>query len=542
MAAVSVDVLVVGSGAGGGAAAFKLASSGVSVLVLEKGATCERNELVEDELLQIHQEMYRPSAESDPTVVTSKGKLVAASSRVGQAFYLVGGGTVRYSATSWRFRPEDFKKLGKYGAVAGASLVDWPLTYEELEPHYTEAELEIGISGKAGADPTEPFRSKDVLLPPLNEDRFQQRVTKAAKGLGWRPFPIPVAIHSRANERTNGHLCTQCGWCSGYPCLFQAKSAVDIVLFPRAQKTGRFRLQSQAYATKVLVNAKNKVTGVEYIDLKTGARHVVKCKVLIIAGSAIQTARLLLLSTTGKHPKGLSNSSGLLGKNLMFHMEAKASAVFDEEYHQGLYKKVGVHDFYYPSKEDGFPNHRSIQSGSKSTPIAFALSRAGHGADYVRDIQKNFLKTHELQCMVEDLPQESNRVRLSDEKKDSWGIPVAEVEHAYHDMDKLAIKSALDKVEALLKAAGGKNLKLPSLHSDITGRYTWHLMGTARMGKDPSTSVLNSYCQSHEIPNLFVTDGSSFCTSAGLNPTLTIQALAFRAADYIAKNRRTIGV
>lgn len=524
-----VDVLVIGSGAGGGVLAFRLAQKGVNVMVLEKGDWCERNEAVEDEFAQHHLEMYRPSGETDPTVVRSKGEVVAENSRIGQAFYLVGGGTVRYSATSWRYRPQDFSKLTTYGPVAGTTLSDWPLTYEELEPYYTEVEKEIGVSGKAGADPTEPPRSKDVLMPPLKEDRFQRRIVNAAKKLGWRPFPIPTAIHSQRNEYTDGRDCMQCGWCSGYPCLFQAKSSVDVVIFPRAQKTNHFTLKTNAYVTLILTHKNGKVRGVEYIDLMTGKNQVIECKALVLATSAIQTARLLLHSGT----KGLANSSGLIGRNLMFHIEAKASALFPESYNQGLYKKVGIHDFYFPKKEDGFINHRSIQSGSKATPIAFALGAKGFGKNYVETMRDRFLRTHELQCMAEDLPQFENRVGLSSEKKDPWGVPVPEISHVYHESDKKAVASTLEKIRLLLEAAGGTEVQLPKVHDNITGRYTWHLMGTTRMGKDPAVSVLNRDCQSHDISNLFVADGSGFPTSGGINPTLTIQALALRAADRL---------
>jgi choline dehydrogenase-like flavoprotein len=533
MANLKTDVLVIGSGAGAAPAAFKLARAGYSVTMLEKGDWCPRDELSEDELAQINLDMYRPSEDVDPTVVKSAGKTISSTSRVGQSFYLVGGGTVRYSGTSWRFRPQDFRKLSSYRAIAGASLVDWPISYDELEPYYTEAELEIGISGKVGVDPTEPKRSKDVLMPPLAGDNFQKRLETAAKSLGWKPFPIPIAIHSQQGEKTGASPCMQCGWCSGYPCKWQAKSSVDLVIYPRAQETGHFTLRPNSYVTRVLTGKDGKVSGAEFVDLKTGKKQAIECRVLILAASAIQSTRLLLNSKSRKFPVGLANSSGQLGRNLMFHIEAKASATFDDEFHQGLYKKVGIHDFYFPKSDDEFINHRSIQSGSKAPPIAFALSRPGFGEGFVKDLKENFLRVQELQCMVEDLPQADNRIVLSTEKKDPWGVPVPEVHHVYHEHDKKAVASAVAQVEKLLKAAGGKEIQLPKIHDNITGRYTWHIMGTARMGNDPATSVLNKNCQSHDLPNLFILDGSPFCTSAGVNPTLTMQALSFRAGDYI---------
>jgi len=525
------DVLIIGSGAGAAPMALKLARNGIKVTILEKGDWIPRDAISEDELAQIQLEMNRPSEESDPTVVKSNDEIVSEASRVGQSFYLVGGGTIRYAATSWRFRPQDFTKLSTYGSVAGSSLCDWPITYEDLEPYYTEAEYEIGISGVAGADPTEPFRSKNVMMPPLKGDIFQKRLTRAAKKLGWKPFPIPIAIHSEYNSNTGATQCMQCGWCSGYPCRFMSKSSVDIVIYPRAQKTGNFTLKTHSNVTQIVMDQKGKVTGAEFIDLKTGKTEFIGCRILVVAASAIQTTRLLLLSANSKFPKGLGNSSNMLGKNLMFHIEAKASALFDDEFHQGLYKKVGIHDFYFPKKNESFINHCSLQSGSKAAPISFALSKPGFGKSFMEELRSKFLHTQEVQCMIEDLPQLENRVVLSESKKDLWGASSPEIHHLYHDQDKKAVTFALEKARQLLETAGGKEIQIPKVHDNITGRYTWHLMGTARMGIDPAQSVVNANCQVHDIPNLFISDGSLFCTSAGINPTLTIQALSFRTAD-----------
>lgn len=526
----TTDVVIIGSGASGGPIAFDLAKSGMQVVMLEKGEWCPNDALNEDELAQLHLEMYRPSGEDDPTIIMSKGKMVAANTRLGQAFYLVGGGTVRYSATSWRFRQQDFKKKSTYGEVAGASLTDWPITYEDLEPYYTKAEEEIGVCGVAGEDHTEPFRSRNVLMPPLKEDNYEKLLSTAARKLGWHPFHLPLAIHSQANAAHGTTPCMQCGWCSGFPCRFRAKSSVDVVLYPRAKDTGHFTLKTKSYVTQITTDKKGKASGVEYINLESGKREFIACKAVVVAASGIQTTRLLLLSACGKHPNGLGNSSGLLGRNLMFHIECKASGKFDDIFTQQLYKKVGVHDFYFPKKEDAFINHRSIQSGSKSGPISFALSRPGFGESLTKDVQQNFLRTQELQCMVEDLPQHDNRVILSSTRKDAWGIPAPEVHHAYHDMDKRAAAAANDRIREFMEAAGAKDIAVPKVHDNVGGRYSWHLMGTARMGNDPAQSVVNRDCQAHDVSNLFIVDGSVFCSSAGLNPTLTMQAISFRTA------------
>lgn len=529
------DAVVIGSGAGGGLAAFKLTQLGLSVCVLEKGAARDPQENPEDELAEIILERHRPSALDDPTEVRSKGQVVSQSTRVGQSFYLVGGGTVRYTATSWRLRPEDFKKASHYGVPSGSTLVDWPLTYEDLEPFYTEAELEIGVSGVAGRDPTEPKRSKDVLLPPLKPDVFQEILTKGAQKLGLKPFPIPVAIHSQPNTRTGGAMCMQCGWCAGFPCRFAAKSSTSTVIFPRLAENKNFKLIENAYVTNFVTDPQsNKVKSVEYLDLQSKTMQKIETQLVFLAASAVQTSRLLLHSASNQNKQGLANSSGLVGKNLMFHLEAKASATFDADFPQAYYKKVGIHDFYFPDKKLGFVNHRSIQSGSKAPPISFALGQKGFGKKYLEDIQENFLHFQEIQAMVEDLPLETNRVELG-ESDDPWGIPVPRIEHEYHEDDRRALQSCFNHMEDLLRVSGGKNISIPKVApKNITDRYTWHLMGTARMGDTKTTSVTNKFCQTHDHKNLFIVDGSVFCSSGGLNPTLTIQALALRAAQYAA--------
>ncbi len=526
MKTTTADVVIIGSGASAGPCAFKLAQSGLKVTVLEKGDFRDQELNPEDEFAEIHLERHRPSDSLDPTVVIS-GEKISASTRVGQSFYLVGGGTVRYTATSWRLRAKDFLKKTSYGSVEGCSIEDWPITYEELEPYYTQAEKMVGISGLSGADPTEPFRSQNHLMPPLKEDNFQKLLVPAAKKLGLNPFPIPVAIHSEANAARNAEQCMQCGWCSGFPCRFSAKSSVDVVIYPLLKKTKGFTLKTHAYATKIVSKGK-KIEGVEYLNLKSSKKEFIKAKYVIVAASAIQSARLLLLSK-------IANSSGLVGKNLMFHIEAKASALFPtEQFHQAYYKKTGINDFYFPGKKDGFINHRSIQSGSKAPPISFSLSRKGFGAEFAKGLAKDFLHVQELQAMVEDLPQENNRITLSADKKDPWGLPVPEVYHTYHEQDRRAIMATLEQMKKLLEASGGINIETPKeAPRSIVDRYTWHLMGTARMGNDPTKSVVNKFCQSHDLENLFITDGSVFPTSGGLNPTLTMQALSLRTADRI---------
>lgn len=534
---METDVCIVGSGAGGGVLAHALTRAGFSVVVLEKGRPPVRDATAEDELLQVTRNFHQPPLESDGTEVREDPAVPGKPTRVGQAFYLVGGGTVLYAGTSWRLRPKDLTKRSTYGEVAGASLVDWPVGYDELEPWYTMAEKEVGISGVSGEDPTEPPRSADHLLPPLKEDPFSLILSKAAKGLGLRPFHIPTAISSRPNPVNGTGQCQYCGWCSGYTCLFYAKNSMDITLLPKAQKTGRMQLITGASVSRIGLDGQGRARAVIYHDAAKDLEDHVEARVVCLAAGGVQTPRLLLLSRQEGHPEGLANASGLVGRHLMFHIEGRRNGLLPDTFPFEMAKKLGIHDFYFPSKDEDWVNHCSIQSGSRRGPIRYAMSRPGWGEDWARMLRDDFGHLHQLQAMVEDLPLESNRVELDPDRRDARGDPLARIVHRYHEMDRRALTRTLERMGDLLEACGARLIDGTAAHTNVLGGYTYHLMGTCRMGDDPATSVVNRDGRCHQVPNLFVADSSVFPTSAGLNPTLTIQALAFRMADHIDRHR-----
>ncbi|MBI3893635.1 MAG: GMC family oxidoreductase [Candidatus Wallbacteria bacterium] len=538
----STSVCIIGSGAAGGVLAWALARAGVDVVVLERGKPAKRDETAEDELLQVIRRSHQPPVERDGTVVVEPtARAEGEPTRVGQAYYLLGGGTILYAAASWRLRPDDLRKRSRYGTVPGSELVDWPLTYQDLEPWYTMAEKEIGVSGKSGADPTEPPRSFDHLMAPLDEDPFSARLAAAARKMGLRPFPIPTAISSRNDAYLGTNQCQYCGWCSGYTCLFYAKNSVDITVIPKALKTGRARVLTDSYATRIETDPRGRASAVIYRETATGAEKRLAVGAVCLAAGGVQSPRLLLMSASKQFPDGLANRSGLVGRYLMFHIEGRRTAVFDQAFDFVLTKKVGVHDWYFPAKTDAWINHCSIQSGSRRGPLRFALSREGWGEDYEAALARDFPRTQQLQAMVEDLPQLANRIELDSGRKDPEGYPLPRITHRYHEMDRLALVHSQERMGALLQAAGGKLVDTAEAHTNITGAYTYHLMGTCRMGTDPKDSVVDRDCRFHDVPNLFVADSSFFPTSGGLNPTLTIQANAFRVADYIVKHRKELG-
>jgi choline dehydrogenase-like flavoprotein len=537
----STDVCIVGSGAGGGVLAHALTRAGLRVVVLEKGRPARRDETAYDELLQVVRRFHQPPVEQDGTQVTEDPAAPGRATHFGQAFYLVGGGTVLYAATSWRLRPADLKKRSTYGPVSGAELVDWPIGYEDLEPWYTVAEREIGVSGRSGADPTEPPRSADHLLPPLKDDPFTVRLAAAARKLGLRPFPIPTAISSQNNSANGTYRCQYCGWCSGFTCLYYAKNSVDVTMLPRAEKTGRMKLITEASVSRIEVDARGRATGVVYRDRATGADRRVEAAVVCLAAGGVQSARLLLLSASKAFPSGLANRSGLVGRHLMFHIEGRRTGLFPEAFAFELAKKIGIHDHYFPGRDDGFVNHCSIQAGSRRGPIRFALSQPGWGDGFGARLRDQFPHVQQLQAMVEDLPQATNRVELDGDRKDPDGLPLPRIVHRYHEMDRSALVMTLERMGALLAACGARVLDEAKAHTNVTGGFTYHLMGTCRMGTDPATSVVDSTCRTHDVPNLYVADSSFFPTSGGLNPTLTIQANAYRVADAIVRSRRRIG-
>lgn len=269
---IETDVCIVGSGASGAIMAKELAVAGFQVAVVEKGDWLVRDELAEDELLWKMRLAHQPEEERSPTWFGEERAGPFHRAPVGPAFCLVGGGTVLYAGASWRLREADFKKRSRYGPMSGVSLADWPIDYSDLEPYYTRAEEELGISGVAGEDPTEPPRSRDVLDPPIDLDDFSESLMRSGAAMGLKPFHLPLAIRSEDDPESGTLGCQKGGWCSGYPCQFGSKSSVDVRILPRALATGRCKVLARTAALKVEVDKRGLCSGVLCQHAGTGNR------------------------------------------------------------------------------------------------------------------------------------------------------------------------------------------------------------------------------------------------------------------------------
>jgi choline dehydrogenase-like flavoprotein len=452
---------------------------------------------------------------------------------------LVGGGTAHFTANYWRFHESDFVERSKLGAIAGTGFADWPITYADLEPYYTKVEWDIGVSGLAGASPFDPPRSRPYPMPPLPVKSSGVLFERAAKQLGWHPFPAPMAIASQPYQGRSG--CQHCGFCEFFGCEFGAKSSTLFTAIPRAEATGRCEIRPGSYVVRVDVNRRGRATGVTYYDAQRRERHQ-PAKAVILSCNGAETPRLLLLSESSRFPHGLANSSGLVGKYLMFTGWALTAGTFAEPLNE--FKSVMVtrvlHDFYESDPARGFYGGGGLDARLDFMPIGFALSgmppdAPRWGAEYKRLLRQSYTRTMNVAGHATSLPLESNTISLDPVVKDAWGIPAIRVTYRDHP-DDLAMMRFLQARGLELLAAAGAQRTWAFPVTEQSGSN--HLLGTCRMGDDPATSVVDRDHRAHDVPNLFVCDGSSFVTSGRGQPTCTIQALAYRAAEMIARHAR----
>jgi choline dehydrogenase-like flavoprotein len=537
----AADVCVVGSGASGLPVATRLAQKGFRVVILERGPWLRRADFLEDELL-VRRGLFWPTVEEEPrtwrpTDAEPAVPLPTATQLFANAM-VVGGSTVHYSALAWRFRESDFRVLSEDGAVEGASLADWPISYADLEPYYTQAEQELGVSGDTSLNPWEPPRSRDYPLPPVARNSAGAILERGARALGLHPFPIPLAILSRDYDGRS--RCTGKGFCSSYGCPNGARSSTLEAYLPKGLATGRLELRPNAFVTGIETDARGLASGVTYVAAD-GSTQRQAASVVILAAGGVETTRLLLLSASGSQPDGLANSSGLVGGNLMQHSPpATVVATFPKplEGHMGTAATRTVMDWYATDTRRGYIRGGFAQPRAHGgDPIDYALRRV-HPATWglahktsMRETWRHYLYSH---VTGESLPVESNRVDLDPEVRDRFGLPVARVTYSPHANDDRLAAWIADRSAEVFEAAGATKVYNPG---PINRKLHNHQMGTARMGDDPARSVVDRWCRAHDVPNLYIADSSVFVTSAGLNPSLTITAIALRVADRIAATR-----
>lgn len=542
MAENVVDAVIVGAGASGGVMAKELAEAGLRVVVLERGPEINpEDHVLHDELTSQVSGLVRTPVwgeqkfgprefrftESEPFQLVHPGEWEFSTSAAG-----VGGAQLTYGALMWRRPPVDFRMKTEYGSVEGSALDDWPLTYDDLEPFYTKAEYELGVSGEGGVNPYEGKRSRPYPLPPVDLNPGDEMIRDAARRKGYHPFIVPLGLVTQSYRGRSGCIAHPC--CNGFVCEVGAKSTPVSALFPPAVATGNCRIVSNAIVSEITVDSKGKPDGVAYYDAETRLQKQA-ARIVIVACAGIETPRLLLNSKSRWFPRGMANRNDWVGRTVMGHISPWAWGVMDRETNLGFGPGPGiaVDDFYAHNPD--VVGGSVIYSRTEITPIAFANRRprgaARWGLAHKEYQRRNFRRYIRLFAPAEDLPRFENRVEVSESVQDRWGIPVARMTHSFHPNDMRVWQFFRDKLVELLEEAGAHDITASNVGRGGIG----YQLGSCRMGADPMTSVVNSYGQSHEVDNLFVVDGSVFVTSGGRNPALTIQALAFRFADYLIR-------
>lgn len=526
-----VDVCIIGSGAGGAVVAKELGEKGLRVVLLEAG---RRFDPLKDYTAPAkHDFEFRSTENVGQFTVPAlqKATLVHKNTYRPIEVHAVGGGTTRYLAYAVRMLPDDFRIYSVDGLGT-----DWPITYEDLVPYYRKVELELCVSGLAG-DPFTPL-VEPYPNPPFAYSYANKILKRGFDKLGLDLWPGAMA---RLSKPFNGRpACVQCGRCMD-GCVTTAKSSTDITYIVKAENTGNVRVLPNSIVTRIRTDHTGKPTGAIYFDAD-GTEHEQKAHTVVVSAGAIQSPRILLNSSSTKHPDGLGNSSGLVGKYFQQHHGVGADGIFPDriDSFRGFMGGAICMDF-----ANTLPNHSfargwmfELTSGSRRNPIETALSTDAWGEN-LKDYMSNILgHIAGISAVGEQIPNPANMVELDSQRKDAFGMPIPRISIKPSENDNLMVSSIKKKITDIMEAAGAHKI----IFSDPWYGSSPHNMGTCRMGNDSRKSVLNSFCQSHDIPNLFVIDSSCFVTNGTANPSLTIQALAVRASEYIVNEAKKMNI
>ncbi|MCX7621813.1 MAG: GMC family oxidoreductase, partial [Acidimicrobiales bacterium] len=552
-------VIIVGSGPGGATFADVVTRAGWDCIVLEKG----RNHLIDesppyeprydfsnDELKFVYRYFLGPDPILEPRTFRrspADGDRLF-TGEVNNLPSTVGGGGVHADGKLPRFREVDFRLRSTYGPIEGASVEDWPITYDDLEPYYCEVEYAIGVAGDHRANPFASWRSMPYPMPP-GPGMFGATIsTEAAERLGLHPYPAPTGANSVPYD--GRPACNNCGFCGFYGCPIHAKGD-PIAMLSRALRTGRCQLRAQAYVTDILVDRTGRaVTGVRVLNTRDNSVSELHSDYVVLACGAFETPRLLLRS-------GIANSSGLVGRNLMFHLQTLTVGVFSFPLHGERGRDVThLHDDHLDptdddlaaAREHGLPWIRGgvVEHGSAAGPVMEAKTYP-HGPLHNRAMLDSATRARlwVFTMQGEDLPQPTNCVDLDPRVRDAWGVPSGRVTYRPHRHELVASRHFSTILERVMTEAGAEwaftTTSPPTgeredlIHANPLGiaPASRHIMGTCRMGADPATSVVGPESRFHDFENLLCADSSVFVTSAGYGPTLTLAALSARAAHLL---------
>ena len=533
-----VDVCIIGAGASGATAAKVLTERGLRVVALERGPWRTKESFAGDELANVNRYNLTPDPLLDPRTVRELPDGEVRLEQFCPVPQMVGGGTVHWQGWLPRFTPNDFRFHSVVGDLPGTTIADWPITYDELEPYYDKVEWAFGVSGRAGANAFEGKRSREYPVPPMPMSRYAEKYHLGCAELGWNSFPTPQAALSQPWNGRPATVVSAFAQQHGDPT--GTRSSALSVWVPDALATGRFDLRPDSYVREITVDEHGRAKGAVYEDAE-GNLYEQEADVVILACGAVETARLMLLSTSARFPNGLGNTSDLVGRNVTFHEYSAAIGLFEDPIYAwagGGYTSASSFQFYEHDESRGFAGggHMACAGVGIPLPINWALpDRPAWGSGAKRVDEQYFNHSMAAAMVVHDMPQHENRVELDDSVKDAWGLPVARITLRPHENDLAMGRFLVDRSADILEAAGATSTQRVYMDR-ITGNCS-HQHGTARMGDDPGTSVLDRWCRAHDVDNLFVVDGSSFPTSTGANPTLTIMANAWRVAEHISANR-----
>jgi len=562
---MSYDICIIGSGAGASPIAYELSKAGAKVVVLEKGPWLTEDDFYKDEIAISLRDAYNPKLTEEQHVIEEEYEDAngesfwqkEATSDSGWTFWngtVVGGSSNFMSGYFHRLKPIDFRLKSEFGAIEGANVADWPISYDELEPFYTKVDHLVGVSGKVVDHPyKEPRSEADYPFPPIAEHPVASWIDKTASEMNYHSLPVARAVLSQ--PAMGRRSCEYSGYCSSYGCSSGAKGSGRAALLNHAVATGNCTITPHAKVYKIATDDNGEISGVWYYDKKRRSVEV-KAKIYVVACQAVETSRLLLASKGKKFPNGLANNHGQVGKNLVFSAggTGRGDFFFDDltDNQEAQLRVVGP--FLNRALQDWYEiDDKAFGKRAKGGTIDFLfyqnpIARA-RGSQYDNNdnlvwgeqlktnLKQEFTtyKTLRFEVFNDWLPTDNCFVELDPDVTDKWGDAVAKVRIGFHEHDLKVGEFIAEKAEAVLKAMGAKNVS-----SSVSSYPPTNLMaGGCRFGDDPNTSVLNKNCRAHEVNNLYVTDGSFMPTGGSVPYTYTIYANSFRVAEHIKQQWKT---
>jgi choline dehydrogenase-like flavoprotein len=507
------DVIIIGSGAGGGTLARQLAPSGKNILILERGDWLKRE-----------------ADNWDATAVFVKNRYISPDTwydRDGKPFqpqvhYCVGGATKLYGAALYRLRERDFGELKHYDGISPA----WPIAYEEMAPYYTKAEQMYHVHGLRGTDPTEPPCDAPYPDPPVSNEPRIEELFNNLRAAGYHPFHAPCGV--MLNERDMAYSkCVRCQTCDGFPCLVQAKSDAEVIGVRPSLEFPNVTLLRNARAVKLNTNANGNSVSDVVVEVE-GETQTFQGDIVVVSCGAVNSAKLLLLSANDKHPNGLANGSGQVGRNYVFHNSQAVLALSREPNLTMFQKTIGLNDFYFGMDGFEYPMGNIQMVGKSQAPMYRGEKPIETILAPTRTLEDIADHAVDFWLSTEDLPKPDNRVTVSRDGK---------VTLSYTPNNQVPAQKLYEKLKSMLNHLGMHPDHLIPRHAylknDIPVAGVAHQAGTCRFGKDPKTSVLDVNCKAHELDNLYVVDTSFFVSIGAVNPSLTAMANAIRVGDHL---------